>query len=470
MAAARTANTADELRDYLEAQMKREGNYFVIKRIHRDRTNGKYDPNGPPIRYDLVCDRGKRREKVGAGLRKTESRKCNCPWTARIVLKKKLSRWELYINDRHIHEPAPLADSHPTYRRHQREAHPVIGERVQSMTTDGNKTAKEIVQALRKDNELVSAGIADAVTVRDVRNAQYNLRKERYGELSPTQMFLESLVKANQAGEIEYELGYTGDNKVDRSMWAYKECIQVWKDHPDVLIMDCTYKTNHLNLPLLQITGVTCVGTNLSVAFALISAEDEQGFSWPLQILKSWARKYEIPEPRVVVSDFDKAYKNAAATILPAVQQQLCRWHIMRNVEKHFASKWLPSPPPYIPPTHHIIPSAEPPPALRTFPYSPQGLAQAWTECVNTRSEAECRDTLATIMREFSNQHTILAYIRTTCVPVMSQFAMYAIIRYRNFGVKTTSRTEGEHARLKSWQGNTAVNLDVLFTRVHEMT
>ncbi|KAG5553673.1 hypothetical protein RHGRI_011536 [Rhododendron griersonianum] len=42
---------------------------------------------------------------------------------------------------------------------------------------------------------------------------------------------------------------------------------------PQVLLMDCTYKTNRYRFPLLQIVGVTSTEKTFSVAFAFIDRE-----------------------------------------------------------------------------------------------------------------------------------------------------------------------------------------------------
>ena len=42
--------------------------------------------------------------------------------------------------------------------------------------------------------------------------------------------------------------------------------------------MDCTYKTNRFNMPLLSIIGITSLGTNFWVAFCFLRNEKEGDF------------------------------------------------------------------------------------------------------------------------------------------------------------------------------------------------
>ena len=63
--------------------------------------------------------------------------------------------------------------------------------------------------------------------------------------------------------------------------------IKLWKANPDCLLLDCTYKTNRFNMPLLNICGVT--GNNKTPQFALcfLSGEKEEDYQWALQQFKN---------------------------------------------------------------------------------------------------------------------------------------------------------------------------------------
>jgi hypothetical protein len=97
---------------------------------------------------------------------------------------------------------------------------------------------------------------------------------------------------------------------------------------------------NRFGLPLLEGTGVTNVGSNFTFFFALVSYEDTSTFEWALEHYKDLLQKYNIPSPEVIISDFDTAFKNAADIVFPDVQQQLCLWHILKNVVLNIKKKW----------------------------------------------------------------------------------------------------------------------------------
>ncbi|KAM4062424.1 MULE transposase [Hirsutella rhossiliensis] len=94
-------------------------------------------------------------------------------------------------------------------------------------------------------------------------------------------------------------------------------------------------------MPLLQIIGTTGLHKSYSVAFGIASKEDEGAFNWILSHLYDTGRRASIPAPGVVITGFDKALKNALSSVFPFTQQQLCVWHMMKNVILHIKKKWV---------------------------------------------------------------------------------------------------------------------------------
>lgn len=47
------------------------------------------------------------------------------------------------------------------------------------------------------------------------------------------------------------------DDSLAKILLPHPQSLLLWRDNPDVFLMDCTYKTNRFNMPLLNICGVT---------------------------------------------------------------------------------------------------------------------------------------------------------------------------------------------------------------------
>jgi hypothetical protein len=94
-------------------------------------------------------------------------------------------------------------------------------------------------------------------------------------------------------------------------------------------------------MPLLNIVGINVIHTNFHVAFGLAVSEKEDDFRWHLSCLKQLQESHSVDDPGVIFSDFCRGFKKAALVIYPTVPQQLCMWHIMKNVNHHVGKKWV---------------------------------------------------------------------------------------------------------------------------------
>jgi hypothetical protein len=86
---------------------------------------------------------------------------------------------------------------------------------------------------------------------------------------------------------------------------AYLQC------NPDVLLMDCTYKTNKHGMPLLDMIGVDSCQRSSCIAFAFLSVETEEDYGWALQQLKSL---YQRELPTAILKDRWTAAMDSVAT------------------------------------------------------------------------------------------------------------------------------------------------------------
>lgn len=85
-------------------------------------------------------------------------------------------------------------------------------------------------------------------------------------------------------------------------------------------------------MSLFEIVGVTSTKMAYSVAFAFFSFEQENNFTWALEMLVSLLTS-KLNMPKVVVTDRDTALMNVIATVLPETYHILCYFHIDKNVK-----------------------------------------------------------------------------------------------------------------------------------------
>jgi len=172
---------------------------------------------------------------------------------------------------------------------------------------------------------------------RDVINEQAKVNQARFGPRSATQQFLHELEITEG---VYYRISRGPQGRIDRIFWTYPWCIDLLRRFPGLLSMDSTYKVNRFNMPLFQATGITCLGSSFNAFFCLISDETEASHTWILQQYKDLLRAYDIDDPYIIITDFDRGLKNAAKDVFPITQQQICVWHIMKNVVHNIKKKW----------------------------------------------------------------------------------------------------------------------------------
>ena len=316
----------------------------------RRSTNTFVDSNGAKRyrRIEFQCERSgdpaedKKRHprrqspKKPADLR--ASSRCGCPWRALCRFSQITQRWDVDIlENSHNHKPSQHPELSNAYRRFTR----------------ANEEKTTGISLLQKVANLTEAGLTlgnIAATLstpqmpilrEDVKAVVRALRRSKYGPHSATQLFLRKLKELKETGDVFLQIEHHPQTeRIHRIFWAYKDSIQLFKKNPELLSFDNTYKVNRFNMPLMQIGGITGLHTNFSIGFALTSREDEDTFCWTLLQLKELADQYEIPSPLVLISDYDRAFKNAASNVFGSSQQQLCVWHILKNVVHNIKQKW----------------------------------------------------------------------------------------------------------------------------------
>jgi hypothetical protein len=73
------------------------------------------------------------------------------------------------------------------------------------------------------------------------------------------------------------------DGRVKSLFFTHASQIELLSCYSDILVMDCTYKTNRYNMPLLHFLGVSPTGKYFSAAFCFLSGEEEADYSWAIE-------------------------------------------------------------------------------------------------------------------------------------------------------------------------------------------
>ena len=97
--------------------------------------------------------------------------------------------------------------------------------------------------------------------------------------------------------------------------------------------MDCTYKTNRYHFPLLDIIGESSVGKSFYIGLAFIANEREPAYKQVLRWLKGLLNQQQIPYPKTIMTDKEKALRNAVSEVFPETKTLICYWHVIKNIQ-----------------------------------------------------------------------------------------------------------------------------------------
>ncbi len=170
----------------------------------------------------------------------------------------------------HNHEPSLHPSAHPVLRQLSAGA----GTQITPLVRAG-LAPKEIHTLLRESNSLQ--------TRQDVYNRIADARRNsREGE-SPIHALWNQLDKEGFWNRVEH----TPDGRLTSLLFAHPESLTYLRAYPEILILDCTYKTNKYRMPLLDMIGVDATGRSFCIAFAFLSGEAEGDYIWVLERLRT---------------------------------------------------------------------------------------------------------------------------------------------------------------------------------------
>ena len=285
-----------------DAVAKTEGYALTIRTTKKDKT-------GQPTLVAVRCSKGGKFKvrtneaatHVSRRRAKSATQITGCEF--RLVLKPKAGGWVVSCpHDRHNHRLADDPMVFPKYRT------VVIQKYLDDIIRKFNNNTRptDIAGELRDCEDPDLAG----VTAKDISNA---LAKHRLNELagrSPLQFLYDQLDK----DDFFYRDTRDEQGRLTGLFLAPYHSLNRWHKHYEVLILDCTYKTNRFNMPLLNICAATRDNKTFSVASIFLNGETESHYRWAVSLLLILCEMQGIPFPKVTVTDRDIALLKALSS------------------------------------------------------------------------------------------------------------------------------------------------------------
>lgn len=268
----------------------------------------------------LHCDRAgpyrHAKKKKPLRRRKTGSKRCGCLYQVEGTLDKASNRWfARLIHGHHNHDLDDLV-AHPFHRR--QALTPTVRTDIERML-DAGITPRQILSSLQ------TKYVNIPFTKRDIYNVRHRQRKDkRHGQ--PAIQALIQYYKDKDDWICTYDIDES--NKIRSIFITHATCVHLSQNFDTVFLLDCTYKTNRLGMPLLVVVGITALNTTFIAGYVFLSEENFTTYSWALNTFKAWVNV----NPCVLVTDREMALINAIDNVYPGAKHLLCLWHIAKNI------------------------------------------------------------------------------------------------------------------------------------------
>jgi hypothetical protein len=269
-----------------------------------------------------VCDRSCRQPTAAKSRqRKTTTRGTGCQFSVLAKESRDKSSWSLRhrLDARfsiHNHAPSLHPSAHPVHRKLPEEDQLTL-ERL----ANAGVAPKNIRTYLRQYTN-------SAPTQQDVYNGIAAARRR----LCEGQNTICALANELDKEGFWSRMQFDEDGRVTAVLFAHPESLAYLQAYPDVLLLDCTYKTNKYGMPLLDMIGVDACQRSFCIAFAFLSGETEEDYRWALERLRSLYDHHCTRLPSVVLTDRCIACMNAVAAFFPTSYSLLCLWHANKAV------------------------------------------------------------------------------------------------------------------------------------------
>lgn len=238
--------------------------------------------------FDFGCSRGgKYRDKSGQGRRReTSTCKIGCKWSMTGYVNGHC--WELKVR----HGEHDYKDDHDHLVVHAPEADP---------RSSSPKRIRQLSQAdMTYIEEQFYANVRPfrIMTLMNCRFAQtneqcpiikrdfYNLRQEYCQRQISGGTAIQTLAnRLEQDTTILYHFRKDDSNRLSYLLFTKKSDLDLFKQQHDIMLLDCTYKTNRYRMPLLNIAFVTNLYTTVNLGFGFMIRERGSDYMYGLTAL-----------------------------------------------------------------------------------------------------------------------------------------------------------------------------------------
>lgn len=242
---------------------------------------------------------------------------------------------------------------------------------------------------------------------------------------------IQSLLKDLDSDEWFFEYNVDEWDQLIALMFFHKRSIDLLKKFNKVFFMDCTYKTNRYDMPLLIITSTTSCKKTFYVGFAFLKHGTTEFYEWSMTVFKKMIDAANLHHAPLILTDKKNGLIAAIEEVFPLANHMLCQWNLHKNVFMR---------------------------VTKAFGNDADGMAkwnQAWFAVLNASTETEyiaAADKLL-FLKPVGSAESLFEYVHKEWLTSDNKEKIVKTWtnKYLHFGHKATSTGEGAQGKLKRW-------------------
>ncbi|KAG2705199.1 hypothetical protein I3760_05G041300 [Carya illinoinensis] len=311
----------EELLSYYKRYGQQSGFGIMTQRSHRFEDES--------IRYvTLGCARGgKARNRTTNVARPRPTSKTECKARINVMFKKGVLKVSS-VNNSHNHGLSPQKSRFFRCNREVSESVKRVLDINDQAEIRMNKSFASLVQEAGGFEKL-------PFTEKDCRNYIDKARHLRLGK-GGAGALSEYFTRMQYKNDGFFSLMDMDDEgRLRNVLWADARSRAAYKYFGDVVTFDTTYLTNRYGMPFAPFVGVNHHGQSILLGARLISSEDTVTFTW---LFQTWLTCMNGEAPKAIITDQDRAMKNAISLVFPNSRHRFCLWHILKKLPEKLGS------------------------------------------------------------------------------------------------------------------------------------
>jgi hypothetical protein len=232
-------------------------------------------------------------------------------------------------------------------------------------------------------------------------------------------------------------------NQISHLFFSKKFSHNILRFNFEVLVLDCTYKTNRYKMSLLIIFEQIALHRNFYVTFCFMIREKSDDYFWAFDQLKLLYRQLKISDFMIFVIDMKKALMSARYLIFSQFNHLLCIWHINNNVLINCKKKFF---------------------TKETW----EKFFSKWKEMMYASFDREFREMWSRFSNKYNLSHEdCIEYLIVTYIEhYRCRFVKCYTDEILHFETTMTFRSESEHAQLKRHLESSIENLKIVMNNI----